>query len=102
MGVKRRMKDLSSIKKVLSEIKPELERRFHVSAIGVFGSYARGDQKPDSDIDIIVDFNRSVGVEFIDLADYIEGKLQSPVDLVSRKGIKHGYLELIEKDVAYV
>jgi predicted nucleotidyltransferase len=96
------MKDLSSIKKVLSEIKPELERRFHVSAIGVFGSYARGDQKPDSDIDIIVDFNRSVGVEFIDLADYIEGKLQSPVDLVSRKGIKHGYLELIEKDVAYV
>jgi predicted nucleotidyltransferase len=96
------MKDLSTIKKVLSEIKPELERRFHVSAIGVFGSYARGDQKPDSDIDIIVDFNRSVGVEFIDLADYIEGKLQSPVDLVSRKGIKHGYLELIEKDVAYV
>jgi predicted nucleotidyltransferase len=96
------MKGLSSIKKVLSEIKPELERRFHVSAIGVFGSYARGDQKPDSDIDIIVDFNRSVGVEFIDLADYIEGKLQSPVDLVSRKGIKHGYLELIEKDVAYV
>ncbi len=88
--------------KVLSEIKPELERRFHVSAIGVFGSYARGDQKPDSDIDIIVDFNRSVGVEFIDLADYIEGKLQSPVDLVSRKGIKHGYLESIEKDVAYV
>jgi predicted nucleotidyltransferase len=96
------MKNLASIKKVLSAIKPELERRFHVSAIGVFGSYARGDQKPDSDIDIIVDFNRSVGVEFIDLADYIEGKLESPVDLVSRKGIKHGYLESIEKDVAYV
>ncbi len=96
------MKNLASITKVLSAIKPELERRFHVSAIGVFGSYARGDQKPDSDIDIIVDFNRSVGVEFIDLADYIEGKLESPVDLVSRKGIKHGYLESIEKDVAYV
>jgi predicted nucleotidyltransferase len=96
------MKDLSSIKKVLSEIKPELERRFHVSAIGVFGSYARGDQKPDSDIDIIVDFNRSVGVKFIDLADCIEGKLESPVDLVSRKAIKHGCLESIEKDVAYV
>jgi predicted nucleotidyltransferase len=96
------MKDLSSIMKVLSEIKPELDRRFHVSAIGVFGSYARGDQKSDSDIDIIVDFNRSVGVEFIDLADYIEGKLETRVDLVSRKGIKHGYLESIEKDVAYV
>ena len=96
------MKDLASITKVLIGIKPELERRFHVSAIGVFGSYARGDQKPDSDIDIIVDFNRSVGVEFIDLADYIEGKLETRVDLVSRKGIKHGYLESIEKDVAYV
>jgi predicted nucleotidyltransferase len=96
------MKDLASIKKVLAEIKPELERRFHVSAIGVFGSFARGEQKPGSDIDIIVDFSRSIGIEFIDLADFIEGKLHSRVDLVSRKGIKHPYLQSIEKEIAYV
>jgi hypothetical protein len=96
------MKDLATIKKVLGEIKPELERRFHVSAIGVFGSFARGDQKPGSDIDIIVDFSRSIGIEFIDLADFIEGKLDTRIDLVSRKGVKQPYLQSIEKEIAYV
>jgi predicted nucleotidyltransferase len=96
------MKDLAYIKKVLGGIKSELESRFHVRTIGVFGSFARGEATPDSDIDIIVDFNRSVGVEFIDLAEYLEGKLETRVDLVSRKGIRHGYLESIEKDVAYI
>jgi predicted nucleotidyltransferase len=80
------MKDLASIKQVLTDIKPELQRRFHVRAIGVFGSYARGDQQPDSDIDIIVDFSQQVGIEFIDLADFIEGKLANRVDLVSPEG----------------
>lgn len=96
------MKDLATIKKVLGEIKPELERRFHVSAIGVFGSFARGDQKPGSDIDIIVDFSRSIGIEFIDLADFIEGKLDSSIELVSRNGVKHHYLLSIEKGTIYV
>ena len=96
------MKDLAYIKKVLGGIKSELESRFHVRTIGVFGSFARGEATPESDIDIIVDFNRSVGVEFIDLAEYLEGKLETRVDLVSRKGIRHGYLESIEKDVAYI
>jgi predicted nucleotidyltransferase len=96
------MKDLDYIMNVLSGIKSELVSRFHVRTIGVFGSFARGEATPDSDIDIIVDFNRSVGVEFIDLAEYLEGKLETRVDLVSRKGIRHGYLESIEKDVAYI
>ena len=96
------MKYMASMKKVLVEIKPELERRFHVSAIGVFGSFARGDQKPESDIDIIVDFSRSIGIEFIDLADFIEGKLDSRIDLVSRKSVKQPYLQSIEKEIAYV
>jgi predicted nucleotidyltransferase len=96
------MKDLASIKQVLTDIKPELQRRFHVRAIGVFGSYARGDQQPDSDIDIIVDFSQQVGIEFIDLADFIEGKLANRVDLVSRKGIKPPYLKSIEAEIAYV
>ena len=96
------MKDLASIKQVLTDIKPELQRRFHVRAIGVFGSYARGDQQPDSDIDIIVDFSQQVGIEFIDLADFIEGKLANRVDLVSRKGIKPPYLKSIEAEIADV
>ena len=63
---------------------------------------ARGDQKPGSDIDIIVDFSRSIGIEFIDLADFIEGKLDSSIELVSRNGVKHHYLLSIEKGTIYV
>lgn len=96
------MKDLASIIQILTDIKPELQRRFHVCAIGVFGSYAREDQQPGSDIDIIVDFSQKVGVEFIDLAAFIEDKLSTRVDLVSRKGIKPPYLKSIESEIAYV
>ena len=96
------MRNLDTIKTTLIELKPELERRFHVSAIGVFGSFVRGKEPTGSDIDIIVDFSRPVGVEFIDLAEYLEQKLDAPVDLVSRKGIKPPYLKSIEHEIAYV
>ena len=96
------MKELQTIVKILTQLKPELADKFHVSSIGVFGSAVRDDFKSSSDIDIIVDFNRQVGVEFIDLANYIETKLEKPVDLVSKKGIKDSYFKLIEREIVYV
>jgi len=93
---------LLTIKETLQRLKPELMKRFHVSAIGVFGSVARGEQTANSDIDIIVDFSRPVGVEFIDLADFLESKLRKQVDLVSRNGVKQQYLKLIESEIVYV
>lgn len=96
------MKDLESIRQLLRAIKPELERRFHVCDIGIFGSYVRGEQRQDSDIDIIVDFSQQIGIEFIDLADYIEDKLDARVDLVSKKGIKPLYFKTIEQEITYV
>lgn len=63
---------------------------------------ARGGQKPGSGIDIIVDFSRSIGIEFIDLADFIVGKLDSSITLVSRKDVKHHFLQSLEKETVYV
>ena len=54
------------------------------------------------DIDIIVDFDQPIGIEFIDLADYIEDRLQRKVDLVSKNGIKEKYHRAIEKEIIYV
>lgn len=96
------MEQLAEIKKALGQLKPELERKYHVSSIGLFGSVVRVDFRPESDIDIIVDFNGKIGIEFIDLADYIESTLQKKVDLVSRKGIKDKYLKEIEPEIVYV
>jgi predicted nucleotidyltransferase len=96
------MRNLASIKATLTSLKPELESKFHVKSIGIFGSAVRNDFTPESDIDLIVDFDKPIGISFIDLADFIEKKMNSKVDLVSLKGIKPQYFSLIEKEIVYV
>ena len=96
------MNQLNDIKQILKQIKPEIVQKYHVHTIGIFGSAVRDDFSPVSDVDIIVDFNRPVGIEFIDLADYIETQLQKKVDLVSRNGIKNKYFEAIRGEIVYV
>ncbi|GAB3180096.1 nucleotidyltransferase family protein [Telluribacter humicola] len=96
------MRQLSDIKGKLEQLKPELAQRFHVRTIGLFGSVVRDDFTAASDVDILVEFSKPVGVEFIDLADYIEQQLQKKVDLVSRNGIKDKYFKAIEKEIIYV
>lgn len=96
------MTTYAEIKDMLQRLKPKLQQRFHVSEIGLFGSVVRDDFTPSSDIDIVVDFSKPVGIEFIDLANYIESKLMRPVDLVSRLGIKKSYFQAIESEIEYV
>lgn len=76
--------------------------RFSVKEMAIFGSFARGDQNSDSDVDVLVDFTQPVGVEFIDLANFLETILKRKVDLVSRKGIQTKYLERIKNELEYV
>ena len=96
------MRSLEQIRSLLSTKKEELADRFRVSEIAVFGSYARNEQTRESDIDILVEFSSPVGVEFIDLGEYLERILDLRVDLVSRKGIKPKYFNQIESDLKYV
>ncbi len=96
------MNKLSDIKKELESIKSELMQNYHVRSIGLFGSVVRDDFSEESDIDIIVDFQEPIGIEFIDLAELLEKKLQKKVDLVSKNGIKKKYLRAIEAEILYV
>lgn len=96
------MSELSTIQNILTQLKPELIEKYNVSSIGLFGSVVRDDFKPTSDVDIIVDFSKPIGIEFVDLADYIEKKLQKRVDLVSKSGVKPKYLKAIEREIIYV
>lgn len=92
-----------SIISTLRELKPELVARYGVNSLGVFGSVTRHDFSPEtSDVDIIVDFSKPIGIEFIDLAEYLEKQIRLKVDLVSRKGIKERYLKAIEGEIIYV
>ena len=96
------MNKLTQFKKQLEDMKSELIIRFHVNTIGLFGSVVRNDFTSESDIDIIVDFKKPVGIEFIDLAEFIEMKLRRKVDLVSKNGIKCKYFKAIEHEIVYV
>jgi len=96
------MTDLPTIRQQLTQLKPELAAKYGVSSIGLFGSVVRDDFTHYSDIDIIVDFDKPIGIEFVDMADYIEQILQVPVDVVSRNGIKPKYLKVIEPEIIYV
>lgn len=70
--------------------------------MGVFGSYARGEATEKSDIDIAVEFSAPMGLNFVAMADEIEGLFGIKTDVVSKRSIKPAYLEFVEKDIVYV
>ena len=97
------MTTIESIKSTLERLKPELAKKYFVSSIGLFGSIVRDDfSDAKSDIDIIVDFSRPIGIEFVDLAEFLESQIKRKIDLVSKKGIKKNYYQQIESEIVYV
>lgn len=88
---------------ILKREKATLQKQYSLSELGLFGSYARGDNHSDSDIDILVDFSERIDrFEFIRLAHYFEDIFNSKIDLVSRDGIKTKYLPFVEKSLIHV
>lgn len=97
------MYNTAQILKILKEKKQELERKYPISELALFGSYARGDYHANSDIDILVDFNDRIdGFDFIRLAHDLEDSFNYKIDLVSRNAIKPGYLSHVEKNIIHV
>lgn len=100
--IKPGMIESQKIKELLFAIKPELFKRYPISRLAIFGSVARNETTPLSDVDILVEFNKPIGFQFFNLAKELENYLQMPVDLVSRNGIKPSYFAEIEPDLMYV
>lgn len=96
------MTSTQKLTRELSELKIHLKRRYPIASMALFGSYARNEQTPNSDIDILVEFNGRMGSNFIDLAGEIEKALDIKVNLVSKKGIKKQYYKAIESELIYV
>jgi predicted nucleotidyltransferase len=78
--------------------KREILKEFPVKRLALFGSLARQENVPDSDVDILVDVDPSIGLKFVALADRLQEILQCKVDLVSRRGVKPSLLKEIEKE----
>jgi hypothetical protein len=83
------MKNLEEIKNNLYLLKPELRKRYGVSDLGIFGSYVRGEQKPDSDVDVYVDYVETPSLlDIVGLENYLSDELKEKVDLVPRECIR--------------
>ncbi len=97
------MKKLKQIQIILASSKDEIQKRYKVKELGIFGSYARGDQKKSSDVDILVKFNPNATLfDFVGLGDYLEEKLKIKVDIVSEGGIRSELRSNIIKEVVKV
>jgi len=96
------MKTLREIELTLKKHKQHLFSEYPIKSLAIFGSYARREQKEDSDLDLLVEFNDKIGLRFIDLADELEKITGFKVDLLSRKGIKDKYYQKIQSDLTYV
>ena len=86
----------------LIELKPLLQKEYSVREIGLFGSFADSTYGEESDIDILVDFEKPIGWRFFTLELYLEKVFNRKIDLVTRKALKSQIRDSILKTVQFV
>ena len=97
------MSKKETILQVLNAERSYLNKVYGVNNIGLFGSYSRGEERPDSDLDLLVEFDRPIGFfKFIELEDYLTEKLGIKVELVTKDALKPLTKPYIMKDIIYV
>jgi predicted nucleotidyltransferase len=77
-----------------------LKAEFGVSKIGLFGSFAKRQADLDSDIDILVEFERPIGFRFLELVDYLEAVLGRKVDVLTPAGIENIRIARVAQNIA--
>jgi predicted nucleotidyltransferase len=92
----------SAIETRLRETKPILQNQYFVSKIGYFGSFSMGAQTENSDLDVLVEFNKPMGWAFFDLQFFLEKQLKLKVDLTTPAAIKEQLKSRILSQVKYI
>lgn len=83
------IRSLDDVLARLRAVQPALRRRYPIRSMGVFGSYARGDQQEDSDVDILIELGEGVDlVAYAGLQLELSDALGLPVDLVEREALR--------------
>jgi uncharacterized protein len=93
----------SFILALLQEHRDVIATRFGAKHLALFGSAARDEMRPESDIDVLVDFDGPATFDgYFDLKDYLEKLLCRPVDLVTSRGLKPRARQHVERDLVRV
>jgi uncharacterized protein len=101
MTQEKTLPTLDAIIQTLRATLPELRDRYGVISLGVFGSYVRGEQTPDSDLDLLVEFDHRplTLLQFIALEYELSDRLQLKVDLVEKTILKPKIGERILQEI---
>lgn len=86
----------------LRALKPELQKKYPLESIALFGSYARDEADENSDVDLLVELNGRMGIEFIDMANEIEDNLGLKTEVLTKVSLRERFLNLIKPDLIYV
>jgi predicted nucleotidyltransferase len=86
----------------LKELKPDLQTDYFVSKIGLFGSFSKNAFTDDSDIDILIEFDKPIGWRFFTLEIFLEKTFGRKIDLVTKNALKEQIKDQILKQVKYV
>lgn len=97
------MNELDKTKAILNKHRDELRERYKITEIGIFGSYIRGEQKKESDIDILVEFSEPISLlDLVGAENYISDLIKRKVDLVPREDIRPELKQIILDEVVYI
>ena len=97
------MKNIDEIITKLKELKPDIEKKFNITELGVFGSFARNEQNEESDIDILVDYKDGTSLLTLGGLQYMLSTLfNTKVDIVMKKSLKKRIGKQILSEVIYV
>jgi uncharacterized protein len=86
----------------LKELKPILYQDYSVKQIGLFGSFSEDSNTEDSDIDLLVDFEKPIGWKYLSLEIYLEKVFGRKIDLVTKNALKEQIKTKILNQVKYV
>ena len=90
------------ILQTLRQAREHLFSKYHLRSIALFGSYARDEQTEESDVDLLVDFEVTPGMEVVDLVLELEDLLRKRVDLVTPAALRPNVRPYVERDLVYV
>lgn len=93
--------DKEEILDFLKKSKPFLQKDFHITKIGLFGSFATETATPESDVDILVSMPSSFD-HYYALKEFLESNLKRTVDLGMEKTLRHKIKKEIQKEIIYV
>ena len=98
----KHMQDTAGILDQLRGMRRELEDQYHIKRIGIFGSYAKKAQTDESDLDLVVEFSRPIGMlAFVHLKDLLSRRLNLRIDLVTPDGLHPLIRDQVMHEVVY-